>query len=248
MIYFASDIHLGLHYGSRTPLERELAFVRFLTKIESDCQELFLVGDVFDFWFEWSRSIPKGYVRVLGKLAQMCDKGIKIHFFTGNHDLWLTDYLNCEIGLIIHKEPYLCTVQDRELFIAHGDTFYHHTGVSRLVEIVCRSGWARWVAQRFIHPDIMIRFGMRWSRSSRLKRNGVAHIFGQEEDYLVKFTRQYLAQHPGQNIDYFIFGHLHTPIIYPLNERCSMAVLGEWVENPQYATLCDSQLTLHRFE
>lgn len=244
MIYFVSDVHLGLNFGPVSVLDRERRFVEFLDKIEPNCEELFLLGDIIDFWFEWKRTVPRGYVRLLGKLASMCDRGMKIHFFTGNHDLWVDDYLQNEIGLIIHKEPYLTTRQGKQLFLAHGDTFYQHKGVSRLIEIVFRSQWARWIGQRIIHPDAMVRFGMKWSLSNRKKRGGVAHVFGAEEDYLVKYSRSYLVQN--SDIDYFVFGHLHTPVDYPLNDRTHMIVLGEWVENPVYAALDNGVLSIHR--
>lgn len=244
MIYFVSDVHLGLNYGSVSPLDRERYFVSFLDRIESTCEELFLLGDIFDFWFEWKRTVPRGYVRLLGKLASMTDRGMKIHFFTGNHDLWISDYLEKEIGLIIHREPYITSRQGKRLFLAHGDTFYKYKPVGLFLSTLFRSGWARWIAQRVIHPDSMVRFGMNWSLSNRQKRGGVAHVFGGEEDYLVKFSRDYLDKNQS-DIDYFVFGHLHTPVDYVLSERTHMIVLGEWVENPVYAVLDNSRCTIH---
>lgn len=243
MIYFVSDVHLGLNYGAVSPLEREKRFVRFLESITPTCEELFLLGDIFDFWFEWKRTVPRGYVRLLGRLATMCDDGIKIHFFAGNHDLWLSDYLEKEIGMTIHREEFVAERQGKRLFLAHGDTFYKYKPVGLFLSTMFRSRPVRWLGQRLIHPDAMVRFGMNWSLSSRAKRGGVAHVFGGEEDYLVKFSREYISKND-HSIDYFVFGHLHTPVQYPLNQHSEMIVLGEWVENPVYAVMENSQIEL----
>lgn len=245
MIYFASDVHLGLKFGRHSTTEREKIFVAFLNQIEPTCDELFLLGDIFDFWFEWNRTVPQGFVRVLAKLAHMTDRGITIHFFTGNHDLWVGDYLKNEIGLTIHFGEFVVERQNKKLFLAHGDTFYRHKAVSRILEKILRSNSARWIGQRLIHPDALVRFGMKWSLSNRQKRGGVAHVFGGEDDFLVNFARGYLSDH--QHIDYFVFGHQHTPVKYPLSDRCNLFILGEWVENPFYAVLDNGSLSLQNF-
>lgn len=245
MIYFASDVHLGLKFGDKTPAEREKIFTRFLTQIEPDCSELFLVGDIFDFWFEWNRVVPQGYVRVLAQLLKMAESGIKIHYFTGNHDLWIGTYLQSEIGLIMHSGELVVERQGKRLFIAHGDTFYKHRGISRLLEKMFRSAVARYIGQRIIHPDSLVRFGMNWSRSNREKRGGVAHVFGGEADFLVQFARGYLSANSA--VDYFVFGHEHTPVEYRLNDRTTMYILGEWVERPVYGTLNNGNFSLIEF-
>lgn len=242
-IYFASDVHLGLKFGQKSPQEREKIFVDWLRKITPDCQELFLVGDIFDFYFEWKRVVPKGFVITLAQLAQMSSSGIKIHFFTGNHDLWIRDYLSKEIGLVIHTKPLVAKIDGCRFFIAHGDTFYKHNVIGRFLSFVFRSSAVRKVAQRLIHPDAMVRFGQSWSQSNREKRGRVAHIFGDEDDFLVKFSREYLAT-VDPNIEYFVFGHEHTPIVYPLTKRSKMVILGEWVESPVVARLEGSSVIL----
>lgn len=246
MIYFASDVHLGLQFKDHDPIDRERNFVKFLSQIEHDCTELFLLGDVFDFWFEWRRTVPRGYVRVLSKLTSMVENGIKIHFFTGNHDLWVGDYLQHEIGLDIHLGHIIVEREGKTLFLAHGDTFYRHKPVGRVLEKIFRSSWARWIGQRVVHPDAMVRFGMSWSHSNREKRGGVAHVFGDEDDFLVKFARGYLSTQRS-DIDYFIFGHEHTPVVYPLGDRTDLIILGEWVENPYYARMQDGRIELLPF-
>ncbi len=242
MIYFASDVHLGLNFGDKTPKEREKIFVSFLLSIESDCQELFLVGDIFDFWFEWNRTVPKGYVRTLAQLQKMCENGTTIHFMPGNHDLWIKSYLQDEIGLTIHHHELITQRQGKTLYIEHGDKLYKHKGISRALELIFRSKTARYIGQRIIHPDTLTRFGMNWSASNRKKRGDITHQFKGENDYWVKASKQILDKQ--NNIDYFVFGHLHYPIIYDLNETAKMVVLGEWVQNPTYAVMRDGVITL----
>ena len=240
--YFASDMHLGLRYRDVDPVEREKVFVEWLSGIEHDCQRLFLIGDVFDFWFEWKRVVPRGFVRVLGKLASMRDKGIEIDFFAGNHDMWLTDYLSAEAGIRVHNAGGSFVLQGRQVFIDHGDTLGRREWQGRTLSKWFRSKYLRWLFSHLIHPDAAMRFGYSWSASSRHAREGVAHEFRFEEELLVVFAREYLEEH---KIDYFVFGHLHTPVEYPLTESSTLIVLGEWIENPAYARMEDGLISLH---
>lgn len=249
MIYFASDTHLGLRFNGVDPIEREKIFYRFLSSIEGSCTELFLVGDIFDFWFEWRSVVPSGYVRVLGRLATMVDSGVKVHFFTGNHDLWVERYLSDNIGLIIHKEPYITERHSKKLFITHGDTLYKHTGISRVLEIFFRSRLSKWLAQRLIHPDFMCRFGQSWSASNRKKHDLSAHVFTGSNDNWVLRSKELLREERYCDVNYFIYGHLHLAICYDLTPTSQMVVLGEWICAPTYATLgSDGELVLHSFE
>lgn len=244
-IYFVSDTHLGLDLGKKEPLEREKFLVRFLSSISEDCRELFLVGDIFDFWFEWKRVVPRGYVRLLAQLASMVDRGVKIHFLTGNHDLWVDDYFTREIGITIHTEPQIIERQGRRLFIAHGDIFYQHKMVGRILSALFRSRVTRAIARRLILPDAMMRFGLGWSRSNREKHELRPHVFGKENDFLVKFAKNYLHS-TDREIDYFVFGHEHTPVIYPIDDRAQVVILGEWIDNPIYGKLNDGLFTLEK--
>lgn len=246
MIYFISDTHLGLNYGDKTPLQRERHLCKFLDMIEKDCTELFLVGDIFDFWFEWNKTVPQGFVRSLGKLAQLTDKGIPVHFFIGNHDLWINNYLKDHIGLTIHTEPLTTIRQGKKLFITHGDTLYKYTGVSKFLEVLFKSKITKWIFQRLIHPDSMVRFGRGWSQSNRKKHNAAQHTFTHEDDNWVIESRKLLSLTP--DINYFIYGHLHIPLVYPLSDTSKLIVLGEWVDNPHYATLSNGVIELKSFE
>lgn len=237
-IYFASDVHLGLIYRNSDPRERERLFVDWLTSIEADCEELFLLGDIFDFWFEWRKVVPRGFTRLLGKLAQMSDQGIAIHFFAGNHDLWLTDYFTTEIGAKIYTEPHIFERYGHRLFLAHGDALGKSDLAGRFLSSTFRSKVARWLFSRFIHPDIALDFGHGWSRSNRHNRGNVSHQFRGEDENIVRYARTI------PDIDIFIFGHLHTPIIYPLSPDSQLVVLGEWIENPTFARLTTQGLEL----
>lgn len=240
MIYFISDTHLGLEFKDSSPNEREQRVIKFLDQIKSTASEIFLVGDIFDFWFEWNHVIPKYYTLMLAKLHELTSQGITIHFFTGNHDLWIKKYLHQYIGLTLHTSPLITTRSGKKLFITHGDTLYKHKGFSRIIEIIFRSQPAKWFAQRFIHPDTMSRFGRGWSKSNRAKHGNIAHEFLKEEDYWVQSSRKLLSQDDYKDVNYFIYGHLHLDLVYDLTPDSKMVVLGEWVDNPTYTTLDES--------
>lgn len=229
-IYFASDVHLGLTFGSEPPAVREQRFVAWLRQIEArgDCQELYLVGDIFDFFYEWRHVVPKGYVRTLGQLASMADRGTHITFFPGNHDLWVTDYFSQELGVHIAFEPLTIERQGKKLFIAHGDTFYRHQLIGRCIEAVLRRRSVYKAVSSLLPPAWMVRFGHSWSHSNRAKRGSMVHTFGAEQDFLVRFARQYLAQQD-PSIDCFVFGHEHTPVAYDLGADKKLYILGQWV-------------------
>lgn len=247
MIYFISDTHLGLNTPNSSPIQREKLLVQFLNKIEPTCTKLFLLGDIFDFWFEWNKTIPKYYSRILGKLAQMADNNVDIHFFIGNHDLWIKDYFQNYIGINVHTQPLITTLNNKKLFLTHGDTLYKHKGFSRFLEILFKSKTTRWIGQRLIHPDAMLRFGQNWSQSNRKKHDGQNHQFTAENDNWVIESRKLLTQIP--DINYFIFGHLHIPLTYQLTSSTELIILGEWIDNPHYATLDDEgKITLHKLD
>ncbi len=248
MIYFASDIHLGLQYKDVKPRQRELLFLKWLNFIEPSCDELFLVGDVFDFWFEFNRVVPKGFVRVLAKLAQMTDNGIKIHFFGGNHDMWNhTNYLNEELGLILYNKPTQFNLQGKRVMIAHGDGLTNYDTAGRLLTKFFRSKFTIFLFQRMMHPDFAVKLGQNWSNNSRHSRSDVKHEFKGTQEPLVKWAQEQKNLDP--NINYFILGHLHTPAIVDI-DGAQVAVLGEWIssETPTYGVMYDGKLTLHQFQ
>lgn len=247
--YFASDVHLGLSYQGADPLVRERKFVAWLEAIEADCEGLFLAGDIFDFWFEYKRVAPKGFVRTLGKLAEFCDRGVPVHFFVGNHDLWVGDYFAQEIGMTVHTAPAVFDLYGKSVFVAHGDGLgktadWKYT----LLRRIFHSRFLRRLFSAILHPNVMMRFGHWWSSHNRHgRKEGVAHTFRGEEEPIVRFGRVYIADHP--ETAWLVCGHIHTPIIHRLSEKCHVVVLGEWIEHPVYGRLAagDKEMELIEF-
>lgn len=234
--YFASDLHLGLTYRGESPLNRERLFVRWIDMIASDCEKLFLVGDVFDFWYEWSGVVPAGFVRVLGRLAELTDSGVEVHFLVGNHDMWAGEYLAREIGVVVHTEPYVFSTEGGvRVFVDHSHALGEHDFWGRTMLRLFGSNSARWMFSHLLHPNWAMALGKGWSSSSRHSREDVSHTFGCEQERVVRYARELLAS--GQRVDYFVVGHLHTPILYPLTAKSSLVVLGQWITDPYYARM-----------
>lgn len=234
MYYFASDIHLGS--GEReASLARERLFVEWLERVSADAKAIFIVGDMFDFWYEYKRVIPKGFARLLGKFAELSDRGVEIHFFSGNHDMWAFDYLETECGVKVHHKAEVIQLYGKRVFVAHGDDIHARRGgfFVRLMNGIFRSKVMRWLFSHLLHPDAALRFGQWWSSSSR-KSKDVAHRFLAESEPMVAFARDYIREN---DIDYFIFGHNHCAEVYPLNDHTSTVFLGEWIENPVFASM-----------
>lgn len=242
MYYFASDMHLGLDYHIPSA-EREKLVVRWLEEVSADARAIFLVGDVFDFWFEWKRVIPKGFTRLLGKLSELTDRGVEIHFFTGNHDMWAYGYLEDECGVRLHARPETFTLYGKKLFVAHGDNLYTDPPFRiRAMNHVFYSRFWRGAFGALVHPDAAMRFGMWWSDKSR-KTKCLSHGFAGEDEYLIRFARE-----QAQDVDYFVFGHLHCPVDYDMGEGRRAIVLGEWLVNPTYAVLKpDGRMELRQY-
>lgn len=226
-------MHLGLNY--RTPSqEREKVLVRWLDEVAPDARAIFLVGDVFDFWFEWKRVVPRGFTRLLGKFSELTDRGVKIHFFPGNHDLWAYDYLHSECGLTLHHRAEVFELYGRQVFVAHGDNLYlkRPFGIKVMNHFFYSRFWHR-IFSALVHPNAAMRFGLWWSEKSR-KSKRLSHTFGGEKEYLIRYAREYAKC---VNVDYFVFGHLHCAVDYDLGDGHRAIILGEWIVNPTYAVL-----------
>lgn len=231
MYYFASDTHFGLD-GAHSR-QRERLFVRWLDEVSADAQAIFLVGDIFDFWYEYKRVVPKGFTRLLGKLSELTDRGVEIHFFAGNHDLWNFSYLEEECGVILHQHSEVMELAGKRVFIAHGDLLGPRGCKDRFFSGLFRSRVAQWFFSRLVHPDAAMRFGQRWSRSSRQSKP-VAVRFRGEEEGIVRFAREYLKTH---DVDLFVCGHIHCAKVYGLGYGRQIAFLGEWIRSTTYGTL-----------
>ena len=242
-VYFASDIHLG-GGGSLEARERERRFVAWLDTL-TDADAVVLVGDVFDFWFEYKRVVPKGFVRTLGRLAALRDRGVRVIFFTGNHDMWVRNYFAEECGMEVYLNPCVLEFGQRRLFVAHGDNMnIHDKPVLRLMNATFRSRPLRWLFRWLVHPDCALKFGLWWSGSSRKSHNKEQFTEAITEP-LIDYARTWQATHPDQRIDHFVFGHMHFPRDWH-EPQLHVVHLGGWELYPSYAVLDeDGGLTLN---
>lgn len=237
-IYFLSDFHLGAPNHADS-LQREKKIVTFLESIKSKAFEIFIVGDMFDFWFEYKHVTPKGYVRLLGKLAELTDSGIPVHFFVGNHDMWMYDYFQKELNIPVYFEPKLFEWNKKKFFIGHGDGLGPDDHGYKLLKKVFRNK----ISQRlfgFLHPSLGIGLANFFSRTSRKKTGSSDEVFlGEEREWLIIFSRQILAK---EHFDYFIFGHRHLPLDITLSDSSRYINLGDWIKYFTYAEF-DGQCT-----
>ena len=241
-VYFASDQHLGAPNDAESRI-RELRFVKWLDEIKADCQVLFLLGDLFDFWYEYKQVVPRGFVRTLGKLAEFADSGIQIYFFTGNHDLWMRDYLEKEIGLTLFRDRQEFQINQKKFFIAHGDGLGPgDKGYKRMKKLFTNK-----VAQFFfslLHPDFAVWLGINTSRKNKLISGAEdVKFLGEENEWLAIYSRKKLEE---QHYDFFVFGHRHLPMEVQLNENSLYMNLGDWVEHFTYAIFDGEKLSLER--
>lgn len=229
-IYFASDFHLGLPTGS-PPVEREKKVVRWLNSVAKDAKEIYLLGDVFDFWWEYKLVVPRGFTRFLGTITSITDSGIPIHFFTGNHDMWVTDYLSSECGIIVHTNPVTTIFNGKKFHLAHGEGLgTQNTGYKILLSIF-RNKFLR-AMYSALHPSIGVGIGLRWSLNSRLGKGITKEFLGEEKEDLFRYAKTVLKT---DKIDYFIFGHRHLAMTYKLKEEGVIVFLGDWIKNGSYA-------------
>lgn len=239
-VYFASDFHLGAP-NKETSLVREKRIVRWLNTIENDALEIFLVGDIFDFWFEYKEAIPRGFVRLQGKIAQLTDKGIPVHIFTGNHDMWIFDYLPEELGVQLHREPIERTFYGKKFYIGHGDGLGPGDKGYKLIKKVFSNSFFQWCFAR-LHPNFGIGVANYSSRKSRAKTGNDDDTFlGEDREWLVHHCKDILQE---QHYDYFIFGHRHLPLNIYLNENSRYLNLGDWIKYYTYGVFDGEELKL----
>ena len=229
MIYFASDFHLGYPDYEQSRL-REKKIVSWLDFISSDARQIHLVGDIFDFWFEWKKVVPKYFIRFLGKLAELTDRGIEVHFYIGNHDVWTFGYLEREIGLIVHKSRQVQTILDKTFVIEHGDQTPYESRVYKLMTGVFRNTVAQWLYANLLHPDWASALAQAFS-SRRDRASEIAGFKGEQEKQ-IRFVRW--LQKNGFLADYYVFGHRHLAYQYRVNNS-QLTVLGEWMNSCTYA-------------
>ncbi len=241
-VYFASDQHLGAPDNEQS-LVREKRFVKWLDEIKPDCQILFLLGDLFDFWFEYKQVVPRGFVRVLGKLAELADSGIKIYFFTGNHDLWMRDYLETEIGAEVFHDRQHFQINQSKFFIAHGDGLGPGDKGYKRMKKLFRNKFAQFLFY-LLHPDFAVWLGINMSRKNKLiSGDEDVKFLGEENEWLAQYAKRKLEQ---EHFDYFIFGHRHMPLEIQVGENSLYMNLGDWVNHFTYAVFDGNELKLER--
>jgi UDP-2,3-diacylglucosamine hydrolase len=242
-IYFASDFHLGSpnHRESRL---REDRIVRWLNSIEQSCSELFLMGDIFDFWFEYRSVVPKGFVRLFGKLASMSDQGIKIYFFKGNHDMWVSDYFIKEMGIRIVSDEFIMEREGKRFYLHHGDGLGPGDHIYKFLRKFFRNKLCQWLFS-LIPPRIGIGMANTWSDSSRAVSKNEEVSIGDQHEWLAIYAKEQLQK---EHYDYFIFGHRHLPLEVDLGSGSQYVNLGEWLTFNSYAMFDGKELTLNYFE
>jgi UDP-2,3-diacylglucosamine hydrolase len=241
-IYFASDNHLGAP-NLEESLVREKKFVSWLDTIKKDAEAIFLVGDIFDFWFEYSEVVPKGFTRTLGKLAEISDAGIPIHYFVGNHDMWLVDYFQKELNLTVHNKPKIFTINDKKFFVGHGDGLGPGDKSFKIMKKIFKNPFFNWCF-RCVHPDLGIKLGKYLSNKNRLKSSLEDLKFnGNENEWLTKYCKEKLKN---EHYDYFIFGHRHIPLEIELTPNSTYINLGDWISHFSYAVFDGRQVLLDK--
>lgn len=244
-IYFASDFHLGID-ALETSDEREKKIVSWLTSVQDDMAELYLVGDVFDYWYEYGTVIPKGYVRLFGKLSELRDAGIPIYFFTGNHDMWMFTYFEKYFDIPIYREPIVRTFGDKTFFIGHGDGLGPGDHGYKFIKSVFNNKICQWLFKWLIHPDLGL-WLMKFFSSKSRQYTGTEDAFSDpNKEWLVQFAESHSNS---QHIDYYIFGHRHLPINYQLsNGKSHYYNLGEWMYASSYGTFNGKEFELHFYD
>lgn len=244
-VYFLSDFHLGAPDEKASRL-RENKLVQFLQAAEKDAAAIFIVGDIFDFWFEYKTVVPKGFLRLLGSLANLSDKGIPIHIFTGNHDLWMQDYFEKELNATIYFEPAHFEFAGKQFYIGHGDGLGPGDKGYKFLKKIFTNALCKWLF-RWLHPDLGIPLANYFSGKSRLKTGSTDEVFlGEDKEWLIVYTKE-KAKELAQ-VDYFIFGHRHYAIDFPINTNTRYINLGDWIRLNTYGVFDGTTMELKKWE
>lgn len=242
-IYFASDLHLGMK-----PMEdsrrREQLFISWLDEIRSDASELWLLGDVFDYWYEYHKVVPRGFTRFLGALASLSDSGVEIHFIPGNHDIWIFDYLPSELGIKVHRGMTERSWAGKNFLLGHGDGLDPSDRGYRLLQSVFKSRTTQWLYAR-LHPNGTMAFAHWWSSKSRQKHGAMGTYLGRDNEHQVIWAGKEAHKHP--DLDYFVFGHRHIPFDIGLDAGSRVICLGDWIGHNSYAVFDGKELQLRQF-
>ncbi len=250
-IYFISDAHLGSRaLEHRRQQERRL--VRFLDEIKDKAEAIYMLGDIFDFWYEYKTVVPRGFTRFLGKVSELTDAGIEVHFFTGNHDIWAYGYLEEECGMTIHRAPETISLADKTFYLAHGDGLGDHDRKFLFLRSVFHNRVCQWLFSK-VHPSWGLTLGLNWAKRNRLRHaakapngeGGDPGYRGEANEPLVRYAKEYLASHP--DVNYFLFGHRHIELDLMLTHSSRMLILGDWITQCTYAVFDGQQLYLENY-
>ena len=244
-IYIISDAHLGCTATAHNRT-RERRLVRFLDSIRDKAGAVYMLGDMFDFWYEYRECVPKGYTRFLGKVSELTDAGVEIHFFVGNHDVWCRDYLERECGCTVHQRPATVELGDKVFFLAHGDGLGDGNRQFKMLRAVFHNRTCQWLF-RWLHPDVGIRLGLAWAANSRRKhqRLGIEPYMGENLEPLVVFAKDYVRSHP--SVNYFVFGHRHIELDLMLSRTTRVLILGDWLEQFTFGVFDGEQFWMENY-
>lgn len=239
-IYFLSDFHLGAP-DPVSSLIREKKIIQFLDEIKNDAAEIFILGDLFDFWYEYKKVVPKGYVRILGKLAELSDKGIPLYFFVGNHDMWMNDYFQKELNIPVYFEPKEFVLNGKKFLIGHGDGLGPGDQGYKFIKKIFRNKTCQRIFG-MLPPSIGMGIASYFSRKSRAQTGQTDEVFlGDDKEWLVRYSKEVLQK---KHYDYFVFGHRHLPLDIKLNETSRYLNLGDWIKYNSYAVFDGNEMTL----
>ncbi len=242
-VYFASDFHLGVP-DAESSLQREKLIISWLDSIKRDAHAIYLLGDIFDFWFEYKQAIPKGFIRFQGKLAELTDSGIPIIFFTGNHDMWMFDYFTNELNIPVYREPIEFEVNNVKFLVGHGDGLGPGDNLYKIQKKFFYSKACQWLFAR-IHPNLGISVAKYWSRQSRISNTKNGEKFTNDEnEFLLTYCKE---QEKMKHRDYYIFGHRHLPLDLKVSDSSRYVNLGEWINFTTYAEFDGQAVALKTF-
>lgn len=242
--YFLSDAHLGARVVNNAAAHQQ-KLIDWLEMAQTDATEIFLLGDIFDFWFEFPKTIPQGYDLLLKKLKQITQKGIPVHFFIGNHDIWTFGFLEKEIGLIVHKQPQIQELCGKRFFLAHGDGLGDKNFGFKLIRTIFYSRICQTLFRYLIPPRLGYKFGFAWSEHNRLKHLKMgAEYKGESHEPIVIFAKQHSLQNA---VDYYVFGHRHIVLNLLLATRSQLLIIGDFMNEFSYAVFDGKTVEIKNF-
>lgn len=245
-IYFLSDAHLG-SWAIEHRRMQERRLVRFLDSIKEKAAAVYLLGDMFDFWYEYKYVVPKGFTRFLGKLSELTDMGVEVHYFTGNHDIWAYDYLAEECGVILHKQPQTIELYGKIFYLAHGDGLGDPNKSFKVIRSIFHNKTCQWLFSG-LHPRWGMWFGLTWAKHSRMKHGmggDPPDYMGDDKEHLILYTKKYIQYH--SNVDYFIYGHRHIEVDKQLTKKARVIILGDWISQFSYVVYDGEHLLMQEY-